>query len=44
MPLETGSVDVDSYIAQYRDKLKKAGIDRVMEEVQKQYDAWKSSK
>lgn len=43
MPLETGSVNVDSYIQQYRDKLKSAGISKVIAEVQKQYDAWKSS-
>lgn len=36
-----GTCDVDSEIKIYREKLKKAGIDKVLECAQKQYDEWK---
>ena len=39
-PLFTGSVDTDKYLGQLNDKLKAAGIDNVMKELQSQYDKW----
>ena len=39
-PLFTGSVDTDKYLGQLNDKLKAAGIDKVMAELQSQYDKW----
>ncbi|RDY29708.1 extracellular solute-binding protein [Romboutsia weinsteinii] len=42
-PLYTGSVDVDKYLGQLNDKLKSAGLDKVLKEIQTQYDAWKAS-
>lgn len=36
--------DIDSWLAEYKDKLEKAGIDTVKEEVQRQIDEWKSSR
>ena len=39
-PLFTGSVDTDKYLGQLNDKLKAAGIDKVMAELQGQYDKW----
>lgn len=42
--LECGLVeDVDAHLAQFIDALEKAGIDKIIEENQKQYDAWKAS-
>ena len=41
--LETGSVDPDEYMPQYAEALKQAGIDKVIEEKQKQFDAWLAS-
>ncbi|OPJ64596.1 ABC transporter substrate-binding protein [Clostridium oryzae] len=40
-PLVTGSVDPDQYTKKAVDKLKAAGIDKVIAEAQKQFDAWK---
>ena len=39
-PLFTGSVDTDKYLQQLNEKLKAAGIDKVMENLQSQYDKW----
>ncbi|OWR31443.1 ABC transporter substrate-binding protein [Saccharibacillus sp. O23] len=38
--LFTGSVDPNEYLPKAQQKFKEAGIDRVIEEAQKQYDAW----
>lgn len=43
-PLQYGVVDTDATLAKYSDKLKKAGIDTVKAEVQKQLDAWLAQK
>lgn len=40
--VETGSVNVEEYIKNYREKLKSAGIDKVIAEMQKQYDEWRA--
>jgi putative aldouronate transport system substrate-binding protein len=41
--LNTGSMpDFDKYISDMRQKLKNAGIDKIMNEAQKQIDAWKT--
>jgi len=42
--LETGSVDVDKTLADYEKKLKEAGVDKVVAEKQKQFDAFLASK
>lgn len=42
--LYTGSVDPDEYLPLINKKLKSAGIDKVIEEMQKQIDEWKASK
>jgi putative aldouronate transport system substrate-binding protein len=42
--LETGSVDVDKTLAEYEKKLKDAGVDKVVAEKQKQFDAFLASK
>lgn len=42
--LETGSVDVDKILAEYENKLKDAGVDKVVAEKQKQFDAFLASK
>ncbi|WP_054028238.1 ABC transporter substrate-binding protein [Bacillus sp. FJAT-28004] len=42
--LETGSVDVDKTLAEYEKKLKEAGVDKVVAEKQKQFDAFLASK
>lgn len=42
--LYTGSVDPDKYLPQLNKKLKEAGIDDVMNEMQRQIDEWKASK
>lgn len=39
-PLFTGSVDTDKYLSDLNKKLKDAGIDKVLEEIQVQYDEW----
>ncbi|MCL6601270.1 MAG: ABC transporter substrate-binding protein [Paenibacillus sp.] len=40
LPLETGSVDPEKILPQFIDKLKTAGIDKVIAEKQKQLDKW----
>lgn len=42
--LETGSVDVDKVLPEYEEKLKAAGVDKVIAEKQKQFDAFLASK
>ncbi|WP_238327737.1 ABC transporter substrate-binding protein [Paenibacillus gorillae] len=42
--LETGSVDPEKMLPEFIQKLKKAGSDKIIQELQKQIDAWKSSK
>lgn len=42
--LETGSVDPEKVLPEFIDKLKKAGSDKILQEEQKQIDAWKASK
>lgn len=39
--LTHGQVDTDEYLRQCNEKLKAAGIDTVLAEVQRQYDAWR---
>lgn len=39
-PLFTGSVDTDKYLGELNKKLKEAGVDKVLGELQKQYDTW----
>ena len=41
--LMTGSVDVDEYLPLYREELKKAGIETIKDEVQKQLSQWKKN-
>lgn len=41
--LETGSVDPESYVPKFKEKLKAAGIDKVIQEMNKQYEEWKAS-
>lgn len=43
-PLMTGTVDPDQIIPQANQKLKAAGLDKIMEEAQRQIDAWKATK
>jgi len=38
--LDTGSVDPDTVLSKYADKLKKAGLDKIIAEKQKQLDAY----
>ena len=38
--LETGAVDPDEYLPQYEEALKQAGLDKLIEEKQKQFDEW----
>ena len=40
----SGSVDVDEYLTKLNDKLKAQNIDKVIQEAQKQLDAWKANK
>lgn len=42
--LRTGYVDPATELPKFIDDLKAAGLDTVLEEVQKQYDAWKAAK
>ena len=35
-----GLVDVDSYLEKFNEELKAAGIDEIIAEEQKQFDAW----
>ncbi|WP_066067055.1 ABC transporter substrate-binding protein [Neobacillus soli] len=39
--LATGSVDPEKYLPKYNKKLKEAGLDKVLNEIQKQFDDWK---
>lgn len=41
--LATGSVDPEEYLPKFNQKLKDAGIDKVMDEIQKQFDEWKAA-
>jgi putative aldouronate transport system substrate-binding protein len=40
LPLETGSVDPDKMLPEFVEKLKAAGIDKIIAEKQKQLDEW----
>ncbi|MEH7009836.1 ABC transporter substrate-binding protein [Neobacillus niacini] len=40
--LATGSVDPEEYLPKFNEKLKEAGVDKVLKEMQKQHDEWKS--
>lgn len=42
--LYTGSVDPDEYLPKLQEKLEATGIDKVIDEMQKQIDEWKESK
>lgn len=42
--LNTGTTDKSAKLAEFRDKLKKAGVDKVVEEAQKQLDEWNKTK
>lgn len=42
--LDTGTVDPKAKLAEFQDKLKQAGIDKVIAEMQKQLDEWKKTK
>lgn len=42
--LYTGSVDPDEYIPQLEKKLEATGVDKVIDEMQKQIDEWKAEK
>ncbi|MDF2921543.1 MAG: hypothetical protein K0R57_457 [Paenibacillaceae bacterium] len=39
--LETGSVSPDEYVPKFKEKLKAAGIEKVLQEMNKQYAQWK---
>ncbi|HEX3027870.1 MAG TPA: ABC transporter substrate-binding protein, partial [Clostridia bacterium] len=43
-PLFTGTVDPDAYLPKIIDKYKKAGLDKVMLEMQRQLDNWNSNR
>ena len=40
----SGSVDVDEYLEKLNTKLKQQGLDKIIEEMQRQIDEWKASK
>lgn len=42
--LEKGFYDPEEYLPVFQKALKDAGVDKLIEEVQKQYDAWKQAK
>ncbi len=42
--LETGGADPETVLPEFIDKLKTAGADRIIEEMQKQLDEWKASR
>lgn len=42
-PLEFGTVDIDSTLAEFNGALKDAGLDEIIAGKQQQYDAWKQS-
>ena len=39
-----GFYDVDTYLPEFRQALKDAGVETVIAELQKQYDAWLETK
>ncbi|WP_062108935.1 ABC transporter substrate-binding protein [Bacillus niameyensis] len=41
--LGTGSVDPEEYMPKFNEKLKEAGLDKVITEMQKQFDEWKAA-
>ena len=41
--LANGTEDVEILLNEYQSKLKAAGAERILAEVQKQYDAWRAS-
>jgi len=41
--IATGSVDPEKYLPKFNKKLKEAGVDKVLTEIQKQFDEWKST-
>ena len=43
LPLETGSVDPNEVLPQFLEKLKQAGSDKIMAEMQRQYDEWRAT-
>ncbi|MEI6286458.1 MAG: ABC transporter substrate-binding protein [Bacillota bacterium] len=42
--LRSGSVDTEPALKEFKDKLKAAGLDKMLAEMQKQVDAWKATK
>jgi putative aldouronate transport system substrate-binding protein len=44
LPLETGLVDPATALPEYQAKLKEAGLDKVVTEIQNQLTAWKATK
>ncbi|QGQ99257.1 DUF3502 domain-containing protein [Paenibacillus psychroresistens] len=42
--LESGTLETDKYLAEYRKKLKSAGSEKIVEEKQKQLNAWLATK
>ncbi len=44
VPLDTGGLDPDVYIPKLLEKLKNAGVDKIIAEKQRQLNAWKESK
>ena len=44
LALTCGAVDPAEKLPEMRAKLKSAGVDKIIEEQQNQYDAWKASK
>jgi len=42
--LNSGIVDPEQYIPKYLDKLKNAGVDKIISEKQNQFDAWMATK
>lgn len=42
-PLMTGSVDSEEYLTKANEKLKAAGLDKIIAEAQSQIDAWKAA-
>lgn len=42
--LQTGTLDPDTYLPKYIDKMKSAGLDKVITEAQKQLDEWAQTK
>ena len=41
--LNVGSVDPEVYVGKYRDKLKAAGEDKILSDINKQYKAWQAT-